>query len=353
MLLSKRITVQPGEPVDRERSASSGLVSLELIETPIRLYRPRQWDEFAWRCGASFMSAWSVVRLARLTNRIVVIEIFIIDGTHSHKIGQCALVVKRREVKFIDRLMLLPEYRSEWAACVSAIVERFGPRAYRYGSHWNEEEPCDVPVPQSYSVEQKWSRDFHVDAVDLSQWTDFDHYLESISNNVRRDLAKAACEIRVAVRTRCGWPAVLDISALTAVRRHVMQKNHKPFSAILDAFVHLGKIAVFGSRACVVTASHNSKKLAALFCIEFGDCLYYVSGGVLPNDVGLGSLIMIKTIERWHADHPRGRFVMGYAKGQNSPEEYTGGALLYRRKLRVRSRHGVEFTIKFSRDDLG
>jgi hypothetical protein len=297
------------------------------------------------------MSAWPMLRLARLASRLCIFEIYL-QGLRE-KIGLCALAVKRREIRFIDRLLLLPAHDGEWTNCMGAIIARFGARNYRYGSHWNAEDPKSIKPSPPFSVEQTWVRNFHLDAVDLGQWKDFDHYTRSISSNIRRDLAKAIKEGTVSIQTRHGWSALRNIITLIVVRRHVMQKNGRPFSLLADALVHLGKIALFGKRACIVTVSQASTKYAALFCIEFGDCLYYVSGGVLPNEIGLGSFIMVKTIERWQAAHPQGRFVMGYVIGQKRPEEYTEGALLYRRKLRVTSRLGSEFVVTLKQGAAG
>jgi hypothetical protein len=330
-------------------SATTGSHLIEVVERSYRSVDPYEWDGFARLCGASLMSAKAVVGIARLTSRVLIFDFYCTESKVPRRIAQCALVVDRRRVKFIDRLMLLPEYGHYWSRCMAALIDRFGEREYHYGSHWNEEQPR--AFDSSCDIAQTSADQFQVDSIEFGQWESFDHYRQSISTNIRRDVAKALKTGDAKTEFRRGWAAMRDIPTLVAARRHVMKKNRKPFSSFGDVLVHVGKILAFGKRAIIVTSALNSKRYAALFCIEFGDCLYYISGGVLPNEFGVGSLAMLKTLEYWYGIHPRGRFVMGYTPEVTRPEDYKGGVLLYRRKLRVSAQLGLEFTFNVKRDN--
>jgi hypothetical protein len=319
------------------------LIFIEIVSAWSRAIKPDNWNKFASDCGGSFINSWAVLRLTRFLNRVLIIRFYCGRSTDQLFIGQCAVSVTREKITFLDRLLLLPEHTDAWADCMDAVIKAFGTRLYCYGSHWNEEPERDLPRSPLYTVEKTWSREFHVDAVDFSQWEDFSHYRRSISSNIRRDFTKAVNSGQAVVQIRRGWAALRDLRAVIGVRRHVMAKNSKYLVSLDDAVSHTAKIVAFGRAASIATALFKNQKTALIFCIEFGDRLYYLSGGVLPNDTGQGSLAMLTVMEKWQSRYPRGRFVMGYATGQDRPEEYTHGALLYRRKLRVTARPGLEY----------
>ena len=344
--------VVAGVPV-RQPDQPASMIRIDLVSAWSRSISPRAWDEFASRCGGSFLSSWTVVRLARITNRVLIVKFYRSTTTDRTLIGQCAISVTRKEIRFLDRLLLLPEYvDDEWADCIDALINYFGPRVYRYGSHWNEEPPRALHPSPLHAIEQSWARDFHIDAVNFGHWESFSHYTRSISNNICRDHTKAVRLGNATVKIRHGWSALRDLGALVRARRHVMQKNHQSISFISDIILHATKILVFGKHVCLFTSSVNSEKYSSVFCVSFGSCLYYISGGVLPNKAGLGSFVMLKTLETWQTRYPHGRFVMGFHTGQTSPEEYTVGAALYRRKLRVTSRTGLEFILTVNKQCL-
>jgi Acetyltransferase (GNAT) domain len=190
---------------------------------------------------------------------------------------------------------------------------------------------------------------FHIDLIDCSDWPDFATYRRTISENIRRDYRKAQ-QTSARVETRQG-AAFRDIIALAKLRRYVMRKNGVAFSLFPDLFEHAAKLLVLGQEGFISTGRVDGKCLAAFIGTEFGGSLFYHAGGTRDNRLGVGSHLFLTLIEHWFAAHPNGRILIGDCPGTWDPSAYTHGAMLYRRKLRVRALDGLRFTIKYRRSD--
>jgi Acetyltransferase (GNAT) domain len=183
-----------------------------------------------------------------------------------------------------------------------------------------------------------------LDCIDFAKWPDFAAYRRAVSENLRRDYKKAAAAAPV-LTTRRGMDAYRDLPALVGLRRQVMRRNDEPFSSVVDAPLHALKLWCLGDDAFVSRVEANGRAQAAFFGVRFGGGIYYVSGGTADRCEGFGSYLFLTLIERWFAEQPRGRLYLGITEPGYVPETYTGGNLLYRRKLRAVSIPGAAFTL--------
>lgn len=305
---------------------------------------PIAWDRFVVACGGSFLSSWKVVRAESLLRTVRVFDLVSASAPHS-KIGQCAVAVGRRRVRFLDRLHLLPEHADLWAAGVRQVMARCGAATYAYGSAWNHEARCVTTAAALWPARRVVDGALRLDCVDFGAWPDFAAYRRSVSENIRRDYKKAAAAAPTVV-TRRGVAAYRDVPGLVALRKQVMRRNSEPFSSALDTPKHALKLLCLRDDAFISTIEAHGARQAAFFGVRFGDAVYYLSGGTRDRSEGFGSYLFLTLIEAWFGQMPRGRLYLGETEpGFDRPDDYDRGNLLYRRKLRARSVPGTVFTL--------
>jgi len=328
--------------------APSDLTNSELraSERSFASFEQKEWDNFVLASGGSFLGSWALIKVRRLFSNVKLIEFHADYGPLAPlKVGQCALVVKRRRVTFLDRICLRPTHKHLWGQCFRLVTQRFRAKIYQYGSHWNQEPHFEISAIDGHVAEKMLNDQFHIDLIDLREWPSFAAYLQGVSENVRRDYRKAKIT-DVRVRTRYGLAALLDVFALVRLRAEVMRKNHVPSSFFEDYFTHATKLAILRQSGFITTVRMNGRCYSAFFGVEFGPNLYYISGGTTNNRHGIGSYLILSLIENWFSRYPDGKFVMGFCNGKREDWAYSRGALLYRRKLRVNSVDGLEFQLR-------
>jgi len=319
---------------------------LKALERSFASFGPKEWDNFVLSSGGSFLGSWALIKARRLVANIKLLEFHADYGLPtSRKVGQCALVVNGRRVTFLDRICLRPTYEHFWGQCFRLVTQQFRAKTYHYGSHWNQESRFEISAIDGCDVETILDNQFHIDLIDLWDWPNFEAYLRSVSENVRRDHRKAK-NTDVRMETKRGLAALREVFALVRLRAEVMRKNGLRSWFLRDYFIHVAKLAVFGQSGFITTARMNGKCYSAFFGIEFGHNLYYISGGTTNNRHGFGSYLFLTLIEKCFAEHPSGKFVMGFCTGHRDQWTYGSGALLYRRKLRVKSVDGMEFRLR-------
>ena len=304
---------------------------------------PRAWDRFVMASGGSFLGAWNVIRAERLLHAVRVFEL-VTTGPAPVKLGQCAVAIDHDRVRFLDRLHLLPSHADVWPQALQRILDRCGGASCTYGSPWNAERQCLAGVRASMPGARLVDASTGIDAVEFARWSDFASYRRGISENIRRDYKKAAAAAPTLVIRR-GVAAWRELAGLVGLRRQVMRRNQEPFSTVIDAPLHALKLLCMGDQAFIATVRAAGRPEAAFFGVEFGDRLYYVSGGTRDRSDGFGSYLFLTLIEQWYAAHPRGVLHLGATMPGVEPEAYTRGALLYRRKLRATSVPSTAFTI--------
>lgn len=313
-----------------------------LVEQSFSAVKPAEWDAFVQQCGASFLSSWKVVSAERLRRRVRLFELHVASsGGTTRKVGQCALAIGKGRVKFLDRLQLLPSHDDLWERGVHLVIERCGPGAYEYGSLWNQEERRLTTAPRTATIKDDV---FQIDRIDFSGFADFAAYRKAVSENIRRDYKKAAAASATVV-CKSGSAALAELGSFVRLRGEVMRRQGEPHSAAADFGRHVLKLLCLGSDAFVATARTSGGSHAAFFGVRFGDSFYYLGGGTEDRCQGYGSFLFLTLLERWFAECPRGVLYLGSHIGEPTSRTYTGGNLLYRRKLRAISLPGASFTL--------
>ena len=324
-------------------------LDVTLLERTVRSVDPSAWDGFILDCGSSFLGTWRVVRANQFLSRVRVFEFFVHQNGTACKIGQCAVAVAARRIRFLDRLHLLPAWVDQWDRCVALVVERCGGGVYEYGSLWNAEDRRAPDGPVGGWVSRTLpGRRFLIDRVDFTRWSNFAHYRDEVSENIRRDYRKAVAASAV-VESRQGLAALRDVLTLCRLRSEVMRRNRQRFSLAVDIAKHVLKIVCIGKLAFIATVRADGHCPAAFFGVQFGDDIYYLAGGTEKNGNGYGSYLFLTLIEEWFATHPGGKLYLGRQVACVDPATYKRGNQLYRRKLRATAGPGTAFQVKVVR----
>jgi hypothetical protein len=333
----------PRRPLQRE---SNPVLELKLEEKSFASIRSEEWDDFVLATGGSFLGSWKVVRARRLLGRVRLFEFFAENGSpNSPKIAQAALLIRGSRISFLDRIHLSAANRNLRSVCFQKLVQRLGAGTYHYGSQWNCEDPFEWPVVPGFTVEEVHNRRFQINLLDLNDWDDFHSYFRKVSENIRRDYKKGH-SASATIRTGSFVGAFRDLFALASLRGYALRKDNKDSSFWGDCAVHAAKLLVLGKAGFISTVRSKGKCYAAFFGNQFGDSLFYNAGGTLKNSQGFGSLLFVSLIEKWFAEHPNGRILLGKTHDQINPNLRIDGDVLYRRKLRARSVSGLEFEAK-------
>jgi hypothetical protein len=321
-------------------------LDVTMLERSPRSVDAEDWDTFVRRCDGSFLGAWHFIRANRFLRRIRVFEFLVTENGERRKIGQCAVALGARRIRFMDRLHLLPEWTDHWNRCVQLLVERCGAGVYEYGSLWNAESRSlpDGPVGRR-SSQIRPGPPFLVDRVDFGRWPSFAHYRADVSENIRRDYRKAVAAAAT-VETREGWAALADVMTLVRLRGEVLRRNREPFSFAADLARHVLKILSMGKSAFISTVRAEGRCRAAFFGVRFGGDVYYLAGGTEKTANGYGSYLFLTLIEGWFAADPRGRLFLGPQLTCVDPMTYKRGNQLYRRKLRATAGPGTAFQLR-------
>jgi hypothetical protein len=304
------------------------------------------WDAFLLRCESSFLGTWRVVRANRFLSRVRIFEFSgILDGS-IQKLGQCAVAVANRRIRFLDRIHLLPEASDRWDGCMRLVIEACGSGSYEYGSPWNAEDrhPPDGQVGTWVSRAMP-GEPFMIDRVDFRRWSGFADYRDAVSENIRRDYRKAVAAAAV-FEARRGLAALRDVVTLARLRREVMRRNGEKFSMTMDVARLVLKIVCIGNRAFIATVRARGRCHAAFFGVECGDDVYYVAGGTEKNAHGYGSFLFLTLIERWFGSHPNAKLFLGRQTLCVDPATYSRPNAMYRRKLRATSGPGTAFRVQ-------
>ena len=158
-----------GSAIRRAIDADSAVV---LHERAIGSIDPVEWDRFAIASDGSFLGSWKVIRAERLRRTVRVFEFFCTAVTPPAKVGQCAVAIAGRTVRFLDRIHLLPAHASAWERCLSEVIARCSARSCTYGSTWNHEARC-VAASTALPRGRVTDGGLRLDCIDFSRWPDF------------------------------------------------------------------------------------------------------------------------------------------------------------------------------------
>jgi hypothetical protein len=302
--------------------------------TETRLCSKREWDAFAESCNATYRSSYGHIFSERLWRRVRVFAAYVDDT----KIAQCAIsfgrIRGRRDGHFIDALQLLPSYEAYWEQVTQAVLDVSGPGRYRYGSKWNIEPPRakQFAMLRGTSVESVTA--YNVQVVDFAQWPSWEAYEKAVSQNARRNAAKALKSDPTATITiNHGRKAVADVVPLIrmkfAVRR---RKGLKDANMFISAARYVMRTLLMNERSYTAKVTHSGRAAAYFSGVDFGLDTYYLDGASLPDNGGAAWLLMLKMLRRaWRANGKV--FISMYEAGSDWAGKYN--ILLSRQQLRV------------------
>jgi hypothetical protein len=276
-------------------------VILRQITRPV----PREWDAFAMRCGASFLCSYGTIisRQLRSLRRAKWFEFF----TGQQKIGQCAVVPQCGYYLISDRLQLLPVHEQLWMPAMRSLLSALGANKYRYGSIWNDEASREHLMQQIDGVSLPEVISYTLQRVQFSRWETWEGYRKSLSQNVLRNVAKAAPEVALSIyngpsalrlffafaRLRCGVSRRKDIGLMRPLLGFVAR------SVLLAQYITIKKVVM------------QNRVVAMNMLIDFGQHTYYIDAASLPNNGGAAWYLTLDSLRESYNKHPQGTFAMG------------------------------------------
>ena len=93
-----------------QRGSFESGAAVALRERSQHAIDPIAWDRFVIACGGSFLSSWKVVRAESLLRTVRVFDLVSPAAPHI-KLGQCAVGVGRRRVRFLDAQLVAAQTR--------------------------------------------------------------------------------------------------------------------------------------------------------------------------------------------------------------------------------------------------
>lgn len=273
---------------------------------------PAKWEAFASRCGASHHCALEHIRFWQLSQRVRLFEIFRMEHGAPAKIGQGAVTLGLRSRRFLDSLQLLPGHDASWKPAMAAILRELGPGRYRYGSAWNLES-CRYQDMQSLEALRIESAEpFAVQAVDFSNWADWDSYLHGVSNNARRNAKRstqAHPDRTMPLHQR--WAMLGKVRQLTRLRLAVCRRKGLEFQTMREWLRATIRAVIWRRYAFIACFEARAQTLAMFSGIHCGGNTYYLEGASREGNEGASWSLMLAMLQRGYERNPHGFFVMG------------------------------------------
>lgn len=283
----------------------------------------QEWDQFAQNCNASFQCGYRAAKIWKmrfcLFSHLKRVEIFSRSSDRLIKIGQCAVYISFRLIKFADCLQLIADYRVLWQDVMHALIENFGSGYYSYGSSWNIEPTREADLINIKGVSIRDISRFNIYYIEFSKWATWDKYYQSTSGNIRRNIKNANKyypKSKFYIIEGFNLSSIFNIAigrSKLFMRKGLYQGIVKfLLNIIMFSFIDIIRIRIFNYRQFFAFAEERSATLSGYCGIDFGLSHYYLSGFTEQHNHGLGWKLLYKLIQRaWERSDGRGRFVMG------------------------------------------
>ena len=335
-----------------KHSAASGSEHMpspevRVVRIPAGKSNRASWDDFAHRCEASFRCAYDATAIdqstGRPTFRPILFDILSAEG--GQKIGQCAVTKKKADHYSIESIQLLPAHQALWDIALAAVLRELGPARYDYGSHWSIEPPRETALRGVLGVVVEDVTRVVVEAIDFSRWESWDHYLKQVSNNVKRNAARAVRDKpQLRIRVRLGPATMLDFVEVIRLQRAMW--NRKEMDVSMAAFGARLLLRTLSLRHHVISAVaiDQARLLATYSGIDFGPNSYYLNGGSEADNGGAAWCLLLHMIKlAYMRTNGQGKFFMGSVR-ENDP----GWNDLHRSRLHCRVNAYPTSVISFS-----
>lgn len=289
------------------------------------------WDAFAQMCDVTFMCSHANVSAERLRSHVR----FFVANLEGKKVAQCAVAFRRfgktRNIgRFIDSVQLLPEYATLWGHVMHEMLRILGPGRYYYGTEWSIEKNRTNDLAALHGITIQTVFPYVTHGVDFSRWPSWEAYRQAISNNARRNTAKALkIDPKAEIRINYGIRTILDTIPFMRMRSLMRYRKGLDFNVLEQAMRYVTRMLLM--RKCGYTARViHIGKVVSYFCgIDFGRHTFYTYGASVPGKNGASWLLILEMLQRsWKPD---GKFLMGQAETGAGRDNL----LLFRRHCRV------------------
>jgi hypothetical protein len=309
-------------------------VALRVAEVGRKDITAKEWDSFAEMCDASFICSYKASTFWQLDEHVWFktrrFEIYTREP--SHKIGQCAVGVGHKINVFADSLQLLPQFEYLWEDVMIVLLAKIGPGSYRYGSIWNTEPPREETLQYLDGVRMVSVDSLIVQAIEFSRWSSWNGYLQHVSQNARRNAARAIKTLpTLQVRMRRRFSTLLDLPALISLSFNVRRRKQLAASPLRMILRLILRLTIMDDYEITAVATDKRRPLAVFSAIEFGASTYYLTGGSARDNGGAAWHLLLTMIRRAYDRAPAGKFVMGFLQ-----EDIPGWANLARSREQCR-----------------
>ena len=272
------------------------------------------WDTFAQACNVTFMCSHANVSAERLRSHVRFFAAYL-EGA---KVAQCAVAFRRfgktREIgRFVDGMQLLPEYAALWGQIMQGMLRILGPGRYYYGTEWSIEEDRTNDLTALHGITIQTVFPYVIHGVDFSRWPSWEAYRQAISNNARRNAAKALkSDPKVEILIDYGSRTILDTIPFMRMRSRMRHRKGLDFNVLEQAMRYVTRMLLMRKHGYTARVVHLGKVVSYFCGIDFGRHTFYTYGASAPEKNGASWLLILDMLQRsWK---PGGKFLMGQAE---------------------------------------
>jgi len=228
---------------------------------------------------------------------------------------------------------------------MTAVLRELGPARYHYGSHWSIEPPREENLRHIPGVAIEEVTPAIVEAIDFSRWESWEDYFRQISNNVRRNAARALREKpHLRIRIRLGLAALLDFHKVIYLQWLMNDRKSLNLSMTTLGARLLLRILLLRNHVVSAVAIDEDRILATYSGTEFGSNSYYLNGSSTSDNGGAAWCLLLEMIKHAYTrTNGTGKFVMGSVRTSES-----GWSGIHRSRLQCRVTDYPTSIISFS-----
>ncbi len=292
------------------------------------------WNTFAGLCGMPAFALFERLSLLDILGRTRM-RFFetTLDGA---KIAQCAVGWERGSCVFMPGLQLAPGFDDRWTEILVSLMDILGACEVTYGGRLSLEPSREGELTTIPGVTIHTVRPIVVQAVDFSRWKSWDDYYSAISQNSKRNAAKAAKDGSLEFRVWGGFKALSQVMHLARLRQSTATRKNLGVGAFSAAWSAGVWILCCPKPSLLFLVRARGRALAAAYGWRIGDNFWYFQSGSADNNGGAAWWFTIETLKRcYDMLGPKGKFVMGYIDYSLHEDEKGGGLLRSRQSCRV------------------
>jgi len=309
-----------------------------IIRHSLTMPTGHEWDEFAQRCNGSYHCSQGYIAAMRLTHKIHLFEFFV----GKNKVGQSAVAGPYFQNSgnrvFLDTIQLCPPHEIHWPAAMKAVLQELGPGRYRYGSVLSiTPSPSDDDFRRITGVTVESIASYQVHAITFVSWENWETYYRAISDNAKRNAAKAVkSDPNMRVESLAEWHSLPYFLQIFWMRRMMYIRKNTNLGVLAWMVRFMRRLVFLGRYVSVVRVIYHGRHTAFACIIQFGRLSYYADGASVRDNGGSAWHLLTEIIRKSWGICPTGMFVMGF-DGAGFRDQFEGwdNVLLQRQQCRV------------------